>query len=156
MKYKFLGDRNWLDYGGKWVSPKQNNGNFDYWLVIELINMDNACGEDNAGKPKYYVFVSAVSPSEAGRENVEKAFGDGAFNGNPLAQVEALHAYGVYASMQDYSGNNARKLLRQAKRDGQAHVGLFGFFMDNAKNGIGSTGWDCIKGDIVAGLKRLS
>jgi len=39
MRFKFLtGDVNWETYGGKWVSPKLNNGDFDYWLVLEFVN----------------------------------------------------------------------------------------------------------------------
>jgi len=32
---------------------------------------------------------------------------------------------------------------------------FFGFMMDKPINRIGSTGWDFIKGDINAGLKRI-
>jgi hypothetical protein len=31
---------------------------------------------------------------------------------------------------------------------------FFGFAMDQAQNRIGSTGWDLIKGDLLAGLNR--
>lgn len=73
-RFKFLiGDVNWLDYGGKWVSQKLNNGEFDYWLVLELTNMDDACGRDNEGKDRYNVSLSCVSPGEAGPENIAKA-----------------------------------------------------------------------------------
>ena len=40
VRFTFLsGDCNWSDYGGKWISQKFNNGDFDYWLVRELIPM---------------------------------------------------------------------------------------------------------------------
>ena len=35
MNLKFLtGDINWTEYGGKFVTKKLNNGDFDYWLVL--------------------------------------------------------------------------------------------------------------------------
>lgn len=161
MKFSFLtGDCNWLDYGGKWVSKKLNNGDFDYWLVIELINMDDACGRDNEGQAKYNVCLSAVSPAEAGDEKMHSAFEcigmeeNHELQKNPLAQVEALHSYGISAPLWQDNGNNARKLLREARKQAFMSSTLFGFYMDAPKNRIGSTGWDCIKGDITAGMRR--
>lgn len=159
-KFKFLtGDVNWLDYGGKWVSQKLNNGEFDYWLVIELLNMDDACGRDNEGKDKYNVSLSCVSPGEAGRENIEKAkeccgWEDGAHTLNDLGLVEMLHSYGVSAHLWQADGNNAHKLIRKAKEQAKITSFTFGFMMDRAVNRIGTTGWEAIKGDITAGLSR--
>jgi hypothetical protein len=49
MKFKFLtGDINWQTYGGKFISKKLNNGEFDHWLVIEVTNWANAVGEREA------------------------------------------------------------------------------------------------------------
>lgn len=161
IKFSFLtGDCNWLDYGGKWVSKKLNNGEFDYWLVLEFTNMDDACGRDNEGQSKYNVCLSAVSPSEAGNEKMHSAFAcmgmeeEHDAQKNPLVQVEALHSYGIYAPLWQKDGNNAHKLLREARKQAFISEGLFGFYMDGPKNRIGSTGWDCIKGNITAGLSR--
>lgn len=159
MKFKILsGDVNWRDYGAKWISPKLNNGEFDYWLVLEFTNMDEACGRDNEGKPKYVVSLSAVSPQEAGPDNLKKAFDccgmpEEAKN-DPLAQVEALHSYGIAAHLWQSEGKNAHKLLREAKRQAIPVSGLFGFYMDAPENKIGSTGWEFIRGDLDSGLAR--
>ena len=161
IKFSFLtGDINWLEYGGKWVSKKLNNGEFDYWLVLELTNMDDACGRDNEGQAKYNVCLSAISPSEAG-ENLQKAYAccgmedaDEEVKNNLLVQVECLHSYGVHAPLWQENGNNAHKLLKEGRKQALLSCSLFGFFMDAPKNRIGSTGWDCIKGDITAGLYR--
>lgn len=159
-KFRFLtGDVNWLAYGGKWVSRKLNNGDFDYWLVIELVNIDDACGRDNEGQPRYNVSLSAVSPSEAGA-NMARALeccgvdpNDPAAT-NVLVQVECLHSYGIHVPLWVGNGNNARKLLREARRQACPATGLFGFYMDRAVNRIGTTGWEAIRGDITAGLQR--
>jgi hypothetical protein len=156
MKFRFLtGDANWLDYGAKWISPKQKNGDFDYWLVIELTNMDDACGRDNEGQPRYNVSVSAVSPSEAGPENLKRAMdGFGESTVNPVLQVEALHSYGVSSVLWQGNGNNAHKLLSEARKQAHVHSSLFGFAMDRAQNRIGTTGWEAIRGDLDSGIAR--
>lgn len=158
-RFKFLtGDINWLQYGGKWISQKLNNGDWDYFLVLELINWHDTTGEKD--KEKYLVQLFAVSPQAAGEKNLNKAFECcGVEKDNParqseLAQVECLQSYGVTTPVgTQWTGNNAYKLLKLAKKESIAVQGLFGFYMDTPKNRIGSTGWDLIKGDILAGLK---
>jgi len=158
-RFKFLtGDVNWLQYGAKWISPKLNNGEFDYWLVLELFNMDEACGRDNESQPTYNVCLSVVSPSEAGSDKLASAFECCGLaeehQNNPVVQVECLHSYGVSTPLWQANGNNAHKLLRQAKHEAQLANMLFGFYMDKAVNRIGTTGWEAIKGDLTAGLAR--
>lgn len=159
MKFTFLtGDVDWLTYGAKWVSPKLNNGEFDYWLVMELLNMDEACGRDNEGQSKYHVSLAAVSPEQAGEINIGKAMEScGPWlhleNAN-LCKVECLHGYGVSAPLWQQAGNNAHKLLKEARKQAQVASSLFGFFMDGPKNGIGTTGWEAIKGDLDSAMAR--
>jgi hypothetical protein len=160
MKFKTLcGDINWRDYGTKLVSPRLNNGEFDYWIVLEFINMDEACGRDNEGQDKYHISLSAVSPAQAGSGKLKSAFDccgicDEETQAIPLVQVEALSAYGVSALLWQASGNNAYRLMRDAKRQAQLCEGLFGFFMDGAKNRIGTTGWEALRGDLDSALVR--
>lgn len=161
VRFQFLtGDVNWLEYGAKWVSPKLNNGEFDYWIVMEFTNMDEACGRDNAGQPKYDVSLSAVSPHQAGEENIRRAYDSCGLTdeqretATSLALVECLHSYGVSALLWQSSGNNAHKLLREARHQATCASGLFGFYMDGAKNRIGTTGWEAIKGDLNSALAR--
>jgi len=64
MKLKLLsGDINYLSYGAKWISRKLNNGDFDYWLVVELINIHEEI--DEKCPVKYNLDISVVSPSAA-------------------------------------------------------------------------------------------
>lgn len=157
LKFKKLsGDMNWLAYGAKWVSKRLNNGEFDYWLVLELANMDDACGRDNEGQARYHASLAVVSPTEAKGE-LERAFDccgvpDNA-KGEPLVQVEALHSYGVHAVTWQASGNNAHKLLKEGKREATLQSSFtFGFAMDRPVNRIGTTGWEALRGDLTAGL----
>jgi len=161
MKFKFLtGDINWQDYGGKFISKKLNNGDWNYWLVIEVINWQDAVGEREAKEvdAKYNVCLSAVSPQAAGEENLHRAFKCHGMEGesehevelrkDPIVQVECLHGYGVSAPLWQADGNNLSKLMKEARKQAQQSEFLFGFYMDGSKNRIGNTGWDFISGDI--------
>lgn len=155
---RLTGDVDWLKYGGMWVSGRLNNGDWDYWLVVAITNMDEACGCDNKGQPKYVVEIRAISPEAAGPENLREAVELCGDEGNneltDLMKVELLNSYGVYSPCQSFRGNNGHKLLREAKKSLDTISEFFGFYMDGPKNRIGSTGWDCIAGNVMAGLNR--
>lgn len=149
LHFRFLtGDVNYTTYGGSWVSRQFHNGDFAYRLVIQLINMHEATGDEN--QPQYHVGVYAVSPEAAGQDNVDRAF-DGLpeeFRDKELFQVEALHSYGIQATLWRASGDNWDKLMRAARRQCLFINSFFGFYMDVPENRIGNTGWDFIAGDI--------
>ena len=115
-----------------WISPKQNNGDFDFWFVLHLQDMDashampKAEWEEAGGK--YLVDLLAVSPNAAGDENCLAAAqccgqdegGIAAFKAlPPAAQCELLVQYGVSASLYSKWGKNKRNLsARCAERIG--------------------------------------
>lgn len=145
IRYSFLiGDVNWKKYGGKFISNRLNNGDWDYYLVIEVINLHD----------EYCVTVSAVSPQAAGKDNLDRALGFcgfsdedlKAFGNNHRYQVEALSYYGIAATLWQESGNNIHKLLKAARLESRKIETLFGFYMDKRQNMIGNTGWDFIEG----------
>lgn len=141
-----------FDYGGKLVSKKLNNGDFDYWLVIDFVNMIEAVGEKDATE-KYMVSLQAVSPQEAGKEHVKSAIESLGFTPKTnLDKVLALSEYGVYSILWSKSGNNYKQLLREAHKEAENSTILFGFYMDKQQNRIGNDGWDFIRGDI--GFKK--
>ena len=153
MRTKFLvGDINWLDYGGTWITTKLNNGDWDYWLVMELVNLKDATGDET--QYTYRVTVSAVSPKAAGKENVERACECYDTTVEKMKEygeeriVEALYSYGVHAGLFSKEGNNAHALLKEAREQLNVITGLFGFFMDKPYNQLGHNGWDFIEGDL--------
>ena len=146
------GDINWETYGGKFlVDKKFNNGEFDYYLLINFINMEEATGEKQ--KDKYVVEIHAVAPSQVSKKDIDSAFESSGIDDTKLkknlkAKLESLDDYGIFALMDSDSGNDAKKLMTEAKKQIPAIEGLFGFYMDKPMNAIGNTGWDFIKGDI--------
>ena len=162
VKFSFLtGDVSWKEYGVKWVSQKLNNGDWDYWLVIDFMNWEECTGELCQGM-RYHVDISAVSPTAAGMENLTKALESCGltFNetssqeGHDLVWVEALHSYGIKSHLWQQDGNNANKLMHEARQQAQVCEGMFGFYMDGPKNKIGTTGWEAISGDLHSGMAR--
>ena len=112
MRFSFLaGDMNFTRYGGKWISTRRNNGEFDYFYVVELLNWRETVGEREAPPETYNVSLSVVSPHEAKDKlgaameccgiteemlatATEKGYRD-------MALVEALHSIrGTYARLE--------------------------------------------------------
>jgi hypothetical protein len=161
MKFKFLtGDVNWKKYGGKFVSKKLNNGEFDFYLVMDVLSWEDV--EPSAVKThgKYCVSLYSVSPSEAGTDGLKSAYDSCGFTGeedflkNPLAQVDVLVSYGTYTQISSKSGNNLLELMRECRKEADAVNGLYGFYMDRPVNRIGTSGWEAQQGNILAGLNR--
>lgn len=158
MNFKFLtGDCDWQKYGGKFISKRLNSGDWDYWLVYEVINMEEACGEKG-----YNVSLFAVSPEAAGIHNFVKACQSLGFSGEvpehfytDVGKVEVLCNCDIKAQLWTGNGNNLSKLIKEVHYKAEGISGIFfGMMMDSPQNSIGSTGWDLIAGNVMAGLHR--
>lgn len=141
------------DDQAKWISNRLNNGDFDYWMVIDAKYLPEWAGEAEARQMggNHLVDLSVVSPSEAGKKNLEAAAESQGRETKGLSdeeKAEMLADYGVAATMWHDTGNNLRNLLKKAKEEAQKVEGLFGFYMDRQLNRMGNTGWDFIKGEI--------
>jgi hypothetical protein len=155
-KWNYTGDVNMLDYGGKnWRCV----GNRQYQFV-ELINMDEACGRDNEGQPKYNVSLRLVDLNTVSAGNVKSALdccGQEAKSG--LADdiiAECLDSYGCHAPLEQYNGNNARALMRQAY---QAANDLLDpeqleTALSKPVNKLGSTAREFAQGDFTSAMQR--
>lgn len=154
IKFHFLtGDCNYLDYGGKWISNRQNNGEFDYYFVIEILNWEESVPANEVPKDgKYNVSLSVCSPQEVGQDNLEKAFSCCGLSDKEIkladdeVKVECLHSYGIHVPVWGENGNNSKKLLKEAKYQAMIVGTLFGFYLDKAVARIGTTGWEALQG----------
>jgi hypothetical protein len=166
IRFRWLtGDRDFLTYGGKWISTRQNNGEFDYYLVIELLNWRETVGEREAPPETYNVSLSVVSPQEAqGKISaaldccgiteamLQTATGNGY---RDTVLVEALYTYGIHTPVWSKDGNNWRALMREARQEARQCEFLFGFYLDRPVNRIGTTGWESLRGDLTSALDRV-
>jgi hypothetical protein len=158
MRFKWLsGDRDYLGCGGKWISNRFNNGEWNCYYVLELMNWIEAVGEREAREvgATYNVSLSVVSPDAVGKQELARALDCYGIDPseretlNTLALVECLHGYGIKATIFDKSGNNAHKLMREARERANLSASFtFGFDLDKQANAIGNTGWDFLSGNI--------
>lgn len=167
VRFSWLsGDVNWQDYGGKWVSNRQNNGQFDYWFVIELINWENSCGRDADSLPTYNVSLSAVSFADCPAADISRALDSWGITSEQMGQVtdsdtaammrvECLHSYGIHCPMSEASGNNYRQLIQQAKTEARnAAANDLAAALARPVNKIGSTGAEFMVGDVMSAIHR--
>ncbi|MCJ7768020.1 hypothetical protein MUP79_06485, partial [Candidatus Bathyarchaeota archaeon] len=147
------GDVNWKEYGGQFmVDKKFNNGEFDYYIIINFTNMKEAVGDEASSK--YMVTVHVVAPSQASKKQIDSAFESLGLEGkdvekmrkDPKVVAGVLDEYGLLAEVFTEVGDSAKELMDTAKKQVPAITGLFGFYMDKSVNLIGNTGWDALKG----------
>jgi len=138
----------------KYVSRKLNNGDFDYWLVIE-VSSDSSPSNVYGGREytDYYVSVSAVAPSQVSdkekRFALESCGWKDASDMTDLDWVYVLSGYGIRATIYQGQGHNIRQLLKDARLHACVMGdGMFGFAMDAPQNALGATGWDLVQGNV--------
>lgn len=160
-----------LRSGDTLVSAKQNNGEWDYYWVIEMIDWVDATGDTSQ---RYVVSVSVVVPQAVDRKIRKSAMessdaaawwkdiskGPGGKERAALAKVEVFHDHGTRACMAELKGGDPDNededeeailadLIEQAKKIATVGTSIaFGFWMDRPMNAFGNTGWDFVAGKI--------
>jgi hypothetical protein len=155
------GSGTWL-YSRNTDVPAENRiGLFQF---IEVIDMDDACGSDNEGHPRYVCELSEVFLPECDVRAAKDCCGwDDARDGSecvPLHLAEMCFQYGAKAPMGSWSGNGIDRLLRAARKEANqldARNGvniLRAMKLNMPVNAIGSTALEYMRGDINAALTR--
>lgn len=157
--WHYTGDMDPLGYGGKWIrhiaGPRYH--------VVRLDNMDEACGSDNEGSPRYHADLSEVDISDT--ENVRQALESCGWDGFPdesdphrgLALAEALHSYGCTAPLWQEAGGNGWALIRQGKAESrmlESDPEALDERMNTPVNALGSTAREFQRGDIESAIVR--
>jgi uncharacterized protein YukE len=155
MRLKKIQD---IDSGITYASHEINHGDWPFRFLVRVQYCDDWDSEW-ARNGKYYCMIQAVSPVAAVEKindairsiGMEREEFDGLTSD---WQGLILAEYGTAATLWQSQGNNLRKLLREARHELKSIDFLFGFAMDKPQNMIGDTGWDWIKGDVCASLRR--
>ena len=169
-EWVYSGDMNALDYGGKWIRavagpglPRGRDASVLAFQVIELTNMDDACGRDNDGCHKYVVEVSEVDLAHISGKTIASALqscGDEFTEEappTPLYLAEACYSYGARAPLESFEGNNAGAMLRKARRAADSmrgEVAPHARAMARTVNALGSTAAEVMAGDFDSALAR--
>lgn len=144
------------NYETIFVSEKQNNSEFDFYYVLSVENMEEIMGEE-APFP-YNARILAVSVSEneqVCRNELLQTQGIEFEEATEEEKVVALVEYGVFATLYSEGGKNKAALTEKARKElDLLNTATFGYAMDKRQNAIGSTGWDFIRGDVLAGLSK--
>lgn len=173
MEFEFLtGDMDWVSYGGKWISkePKDIEDFGKCWYVIEFINMLDHCGSDVWGQAPFIVEVSVVCPDSVSDTDRESAWTSCGWDTSDMEitdemTVEVFHSYGLKAPVWQHScgtpttddgeepegvdwEKESEEALSYAKKVAIVIDGLFGFFMDQPLNRMGTSGWGFASGNL--------
>lgn len=159
MRFKIIdgGEYYSLFSVGICISNKLNNGDFDYYLLLDIQDAKELGKEiDLDFHHKYVGKISVVAPDKC--KEYHNAAIDAEWSKDnkewPIEKlVPALYDYGLSVTLYEKFGNNNRKLLSILKKKAKEIECLFGFYMDRKVNQIGNTGWDAISGNI--GFKFL-
>lgn len=144
------------DYEKIWMSKVQNQGEFNFFYLFVLEYLDEIMGEE--APAKYNISIRVISPElneEKCRNELKSVSGIDYDEASDESKVMALNNYGIFATVFSEAGNNKAKLVKQAVGElNTINFIKFGYAMDKAQNRIGSTGWDFVRGDIMAGLNK--
>lgn len=155
-KWQYSGDVNMLDYGGKNIRAVGKR----QFQVVELINMDEACGRDNERQPKYVVELRLVDLASLSQANLDSALSCcGMEHREDLGDdclAECVDTYGCHAPLGSWSGNNAHKLLRQAYAEANSLLDSKALesALDRPVNKIGSSAREFMAGDFMSAMQR--
>ncbi len=145
MKFKqFLGECD----SKEWISPRQNNGEFDYWLVLRVTDLSSIHDSFDEG---FISELSVVAPSQLSEGKIESAFrsmNPEADRDNVLNCLEALYEYGYRVTVWSTQQESALVAMYRGVMQAEIVESLFGDYMDKPVNGIGTTGWKLIRGEL--------
>jgi len=149
--WTYFGDANRLAYGGtdsRCIGARR-------YQFIELINMDEACGLDNVGQPKYAVELRILDLNLVPEERLQSACdccGVEREGASDATRAECCNSYGCAVAVESWRGGNARRLLKQALAAANAldfDAGLY-----KPVNQIGSTAREAMTGDFLSAVRR--
>lgn len=127
---------------------------------IKLEYLEDCADEEMLKSGKYLVSLHVVGPKWVSADNVESTMSSCGPHDKDWCeldlsqQCQILIDYGIMACIWQKQGHNKVQLLREAKKELSKLSLMFGACMDKVLNGIGSTGWDFMRGDLDAGLRR--
>lgn len=146
------GDINPLPYGGKWIRYVGGRR----YHVVELTNMDEACGSANEGRTTYVVELSEVDLDTADLKAAREYCGSNQEE-TDLVLAEMVHSYGQKAPLGSWESNNGWKDVRAAKAESRAledDPDAYEAKMEAPVNRIGSTAREYQAGDTNSAILR--
>jgi hypothetical protein len=119
--------------------------------------MDEACGSDNEGHPRYHGSLVEVDLDCADVQAAADSWGEDASEHEDLALAFMVSSYGEYAPLHDEASNNGNKLIRDLKRMSREIEGdddRYETLMSRPVNALGSTAREFQRGDFQSAMDR--
>lgn len=168
--WKFITDGDYdCFYRNRHSIPTHNTKTHHTVVWFRLQYFEEQCSE----LPRYGASIICVNPKMAGKKGVESMLNSMGFDDETADEIreqlnlgikgvregkrngleQLLIEYGTCATYFETTGNSksdvTRKVLEKFRSFGPA-----GFYLDAPQNRIGSSGWDFMRGDILAGMSR--
>lgn len=150
---------NWDEERNVWARHVEGSR----WHVVRVDNMDEACGRDNDGHPKYAADLAEVDVSSSRLAEALESCGfddDGCDDfGNALpdlAKALAMHGYGAVAPLWKDAGESARDLARAGRRESRRLDApeAYAAAMARPVNGLGQSAAEYQSGEMGPALER--
>lgn len=142
-KFKFVERRQ-----NEWISTAPlNNGEFDYWLRIKLIDFGENEETRSEVRHRYTVQLTVVAPSQLSESRL-KEVAETACVMPCDVDISDIASHGFCAVVYSEDGNNKQKLIAAAKDFAQDVPRQFKYLMDKPQDNLGRDGWVYIRGDI--------
>lgn len=145
------------DYEHVWLlnerlETHQSKKNHSY-VFIQVMYMDE---HERDPDTRFYGEVKIVNIGMAGKAAVLEIKRECGIEGKVDSKwiAKELMSRGTCATVIQESGNSKVDVLQRIQERMFEVTTFGGYGLDKAQNAIGSTGWDFMKGDILAGLKR--
>jgi hypothetical protein len=139
----------------------QTPSNHSYVFIELSVHEPEGKHRDKFTKPDdWYASVVVVNVGMAGKDaerQIRSAYEMSEDTWKALnheTKAHLIHSEGIHATVWQEQGKSPRKLLDAAVAELPMLYMMGGAKLDSAQNAIGSTGWDFMKGDILAGLKK--
>lgn len=129
--------------------------------VIEVTDMDDACGRDNEGSPKYVVELTVVdidAITDKHHQEAKKSYGvDDMDDSDPRTRAEVLHGAGAKGMLRSVSTDNRSEGFAECRKESyrlSREPGAMDEALQKPVNKIGSTALEYMQGDIYSAIAR--
>lgn len=157
----------------EWLEMRRFGNTGRVFHAVRITDMDDACGRDNEGHPRYAGELLEIDLDTAlvadaarscgwkleGNRLINEYDGDIVAEGDSLDAVlaESLVGYGGYAPLASESGNNLRAMMRNLKRESRAldcNTDKREALLSRPVNALGSTAREYALGDFDSAMAR--
>jgi hypothetical protein len=127
---------------------------------IDVTDMDEACGKDNEGQPRYVVELCEVDldtmPDKLIKQSLDSCGWEDMLNEPPVI-ADALRSYGRRAPLHSVTTNNVGKGVAECRKESYqlcAQPGALEERLSKPANQLGSTAREFMFGDIHSAMAR--